>query len=100
MTYPWKMSRKRKEGERAAYEDRFMVEIARGSSYIMSGLTGEARDAAITAVLSDLRSQHPAANVSVFLELLLHNLNRRAGKEAAAATHAVAQFARQFRLAA
>lgn len=89
------MGRAKKTIDSGAYTDRFMVEIARGGSDIMGVPKGQTRDRAITTVMTDFRNHFPDADASVFLELVLRNLNRRTSAEAASAAQAVMRFVEQ-----
>ncbi|MBU7442332.1 hypothetical protein [Paraburkholderia fungorum] len=66
---------------RAAY----VLELARGCSYISSTLSPDTRSSAIAEVFGEFREQHGERDVALFQKLLAEDLQRR-GKPDAAAT--------------
>lgn len=63
----------------------YMLELARGSSYIASTRTPQSLNRAITEVLDDFCQMHGLAARGVFQELLALEVEQRGNREAAVA---------------
>ena len=74
-----------REAEKTLCRSTYMVELARGSSYIASTLTPATQQAAIAEVLNGFREQHGADTLLIFRELLAESLRNRMDKLAAEA---------------
>ena len=65
---------------RAAY----VLELARGCSYISSTLSPDTRNSAIAEVLGEFRKQYGERDETLFQKLLAEDLQRRGNPDAAA----------------
>ena len=74
-----------RETEKALCRSTYMMELARGSSYIASTLTPATQRAAIAEVLNEFREQHGADTLLIFRDLLAESLKDRQHKLAAEA---------------
>ncbi|MBN3847266.1 MULTISPECIES: hypothetical protein [Burkholderiaceae] len=63
----------------------YLLELARGSSYVASTLTPESQHAAIAEVLREFSQQHDADKLPMFRELLAERLQERGDLDAAQA---------------
>jgi hypothetical protein len=63
----------------------YMLELARGCSYISSTLTPETLDRAVAEVLGDFLKAYGTQNLGVFQKLLAQDLERRGNRKAASA---------------
>lgn len=82
------MPRGRKPGQQAEkrlYRSLYLMELARGSSYIASTLNPATQRVAIAEVLDEFRLQHGADALSIFRDLLAENLANRDNRPAAQA---------------
>ena len=66
---------------RAAY----VLELARGCSYISSTLTPDTRKRAVAEVLGEFRKLYGDQKLAVFRKLLVEDLQRRGQRDAASA---------------
>jgi hypothetical protein len=83
-----KMSKTGKTGRHAdkkLYRSAYLMELARGSSYIASTLTPTTQRAAIEEVLQEFRVLHGAEKLFIFRELLAESLEKRKNPQAAQA---------------
>lgn len=69
----------------ARARDFYMLELARGSSYIASALTSETRDRAIAEVIGEFRALYGDQEFALFRKLLVAELQRRGKPDAVAA---------------
>ncbi|MFM0554406.1 hypothetical protein P0D69_26000 [Paraburkholderia sediminicola] len=65
------------ETEKALCRSTYMMDLARGSSYIASTLTPATQQAAIAEVLDGFRAQHGADRLLIFRDLLAESLKNR-----------------------
>ncbi|WP_258875548.1 hypothetical protein [Paraburkholderia sp. BL27I4N3] len=72
-----------READKALCRSTYMMELARGSSYIASTLTPITQRTAIAEVLNGFREQHGADTALIFRDLLAESLKNR--KDALAA---------------
>ncbi|WP_233830261.1 hypothetical protein [Paraburkholderia sp. ZP32-5] len=82
------MTRGRKHGrvaDKQQYRSIYVVELARGSSYIASTLSAESLHAAIAEVLRDFALQYGDDALPLFRELLAESLEDRGNVAAAQA---------------
>jgi len=82
------MMRGRKSGrvaDKQQYRSIYVLELARGSSYIASTLSPESLHAAIAEVLRDFTLQYGDDAFQLFRELLAENLEDRGNRAAAQA---------------
>jgi hypothetical protein len=82
------MMRGRKSGrvaDKQQYRSNYVLELARGSSYIASTLSPESLHAAIAEVLRDFTLQYGDDALPLFRELLAENLEDRGNHAAAQA---------------
>jgi hypothetical protein len=82
MSKPRKISR---HADKKLYRSAYLMELARGSSYIASTLTPATQRAAIEEVLQEFRAQHGAEKLFIFRELLAESLEKRQNPHAAQA---------------
>lgn len=66
-----------REAEKALCRSTYMMELARGGSYIASTLTPATQQAAIVEVLNGFRAQHGPERLPIFRELLAESLTNR-----------------------
>jgi hypothetical protein len=71
--------------DKQQYRSTYVVELARGSSYIASTLSPESLHAAIAEVLRDFTLQYGADTLALFRELLAESLEDRGNHRAAQA---------------
>ncbi|WP_240975691.1 hypothetical protein [Paraburkholderia aromaticivorans] len=74
-----------REAEKTLCRSTYMMELARGSSYIASTLTPATQQAAIAEVLNGFREQHGTDTLLIFRDLLAESLRNRRDKLAAEA---------------
>jgi hypothetical protein len=82
------MPKGRKPGQQAEkklYRSMYLMELARGSSYIASMLNPATQRVAIAEVLDEFRMQHGADTLLIFRDLLAENLANRDNRSAAQA---------------
>jgi hypothetical protein len=63
----------------------YVLELARGCSYIRSALSPDTRNSAITEVLGEIRELHGEREETLFRKLLAEDLQRRGKPDAASA---------------
>ncbi|WP_165847968.1 hypothetical protein [Paraburkholderia lacunae] len=81
------MNKERKTGrmdDMKIYQSAYVLELARGSSYIASTLTPATLRAAIVEACREFREQYGADKVHIFRELLARSLEKRDNRKAAA----------------
>jgi hypothetical protein len=66
-----------REAEKALYRSTYMMDLARGSSYIASTLTPATQQAAIAEVLNGFRAQYGVDTLLIFRDLLAESLKNR-----------------------
>lgn len=74
-----------RHAEKTLYRSTYLVDLARGSSFIASTLTPATQRAAIAEVLEEFRTQHGVEKLLIFRELLAESLEKRQNPLAAQA---------------